>query len=79
MKKNRIESKFRIGDNVVYIAEGSLYENMWFEIINRRMLKNGTFEYRVTDKIITFWAREEDLMLNNEYIQSRGWEKTYDI
>ena len=72
MKKNRIESKFKIGDNVVYIAKYSLYENMWFEIINRRMSKNGTFEYRVTDKIITFWAREEDLILNEYYLREKN-------
>ena len=72
MKKNRIESKFKIGDNVVCIAEGSLYEHMWFEIINRRMSKKGTFEYRVTDKIITFWAREEDLILNEYYLRGKN-------
>lgn len=77
MKKNRIESKFKIGDNVVYIAKGSLYEHMWFEIINRRMLRNGTFEYRVTDKIITFWAREKDLILNEYYLRGENLWKEY--
>ena len=77
MKKNRIESKFKIGDNVEYIAKNSLYEHMWFEIINRRMSKNGTFEYRVTDKIITFWAREEDLILNEYYLRGKNLWKEY--
>lgn len=67
MKKNRIESKFKIGDYVEYIAKNSLYEHMWFKITSRRMTKIGAFEYRVTDAIITFWAREEDLLILNEY------------
>ena len=77
MKKNRIESKFKIGDVVEYIAKNSLYEGMWFEIINRRMSKNGSFEYRVTDKIITFWAREEDLILNEYYLMGEDLWKEY--
>lgn len=67
MKKNRIESKFKIGDYVEYIAKNSLYEHMWFKITSRRMTKNGAFEYRVTDEIITFWAREQDLRRVNRY------------
>ena len=69
MKKNRIKSKFKIGDYVEYIAKNSLYEHMWFKIISRRMTKSGAFEYRVTDKIITFWAREEDLIWNEYYLR----------
>ena len=72
MKKNRIESKFKIGDNVEYIAKNSIYEHMWFEIISRRKIKGGAFEYRVTDKIITFWAREEDLILNEYYLRGEN-------
>lgn len=67
MKNNKIESKFKIGDYVEYIAKNSLYEHMWFRITNRRTTKSGTFEYRVTDEIIAFWAREQDLRKVNRY------------
>lgn len=67
MKKNRIESKFKLGDYVEYIAKNSLYEHMWFKIKSRRITMGGSVRYRVSDEIIAFWAREQDLRRVNRY------------
>lgn len=67
-RKRYIKTKFKRGDIVELTAKNSLFEGCYFEILNRR-IKDKIVEYRLTDKIVTIWAREEHLQLVNEKIK----------
>lgn len=65
--REKIKTKFKIGDTVKCCLKGSVYEGFWFDIVNRKIRRcNGkivSIEYRLTDGCFTFWAFEKDLKL----------------